>query len=407
MYLLYAMDFIPFLQEMLGITEDFGIVNIEKIETSEKIIRIYLNYLPKQCLIEGRFLNIYDLAPEREWQHLSWFDYKCYLICRLPRYTEVDNIIKTFEPTFAPKGRSYTHLFNKESIRLLSTIKVQSQVATIMKTTPYIIRRIMEDAVEKALDKRGFITEFKNISIDEKSYAKGHEYATILMDSDKEYIIDMHEGRKEKSLKALFYNVSGEEKQLQLKVVNIDMWQPYINVIKELAPQATIVHDKFHVVQKLTEAIDKTRKKEISDCTLLKKQKYNVMKNNESRREGQKKIFEQLELANSKTAKAWHVRENFKSLWSYINVFDAKPILETWINNSREKCLYFVNNAIKTIENHMDGVCNAIVTKTTSALHENNNGKLQAIIAKARGFINFDRFRINALFYFGNLNFSH
>ncbi len=71
------MDFIPFLQDMLGITDDLGIVNIEKIETPDKIIRIYLNYLPKQYLKEGRLHKLYDLTPEREWQHLSWFDYKC------------------------------------------------------------------------------------------------------------------------------------------------------------------------------------------------------------------------------------------------------------------------------------------------------------------------------------------
>lgn len=401
------MDFIPFLQEMLGITEDFGIVNIEKIETSEKIIRIYLNYLPKQCLIEGRYLNIYDFAPEREWQHLSWFEYKCFIICKLPRYYLEDYTIKTFEPNFAPKSRSYTNLFKKETIRLLQTIRVQNQVATLMKTTSYIIRRIMNDAVQQALEERGLISNFTNISIDEKSYSKGHEYATILMDSDKEYIIEMQEGRKEKSLKTLFYTVSGEENQPQLKIVNIDMWQPYINVIKQIAPQSTIVHDRFHIVQKLTDAIDKTRKKEIGECELLKKQKYNVMKNSDSRTKAQKELFTQLEQANSKTAKAWHIRENFKSLWSYINVTDAKPILETWIKNAREKCLFFVNHAINTIENHMEGVCNAIITKTTSAIHENNNGKLQSIIAKARGFVNFDRFRINALFYFGDLNFSH
>ena len=34
---------------------------------------------------------------------------------------------------------------------------------------------------------------------------------------------------------------------------------------------------------------------------------------------------------------------------------------------------------------------------------ENMNGKIQAVIAKARGFLNFDRFKVNVLFYFGNL----
>jgi transposase len=392
---------------MLGLTNDFGFLRIEKIERPEKIIRIYLAYLPTTCFIEERHLKIYDLAPEREWQHLSWFDYKCFIICKLPRYIEVDNVIKTFVPNFAPPRRSYTNLFAQRTISLLQDIRVQCKVANILQTTPYIVRSIMEDCVERALEKRGLISGFKNISIDEKSYAKGHEYATILMDSDKEYIIDMHEGRKEKSLKALLSLVSGNETQPQLEIVNIDMWKPYMNVIQEVAPQALIVHDRFHVVKKLTEAIDNTRKKEVSDCVELKNQKYNVLKNSATRTEKQALIFKELEKANSKTAMAWHVRENFKTLWSYINVLDAKPLIQTWIESAKEKKLHYVDIAVKTIENHIEGIANAITTKTTSALHENKNGKLQEIIAKGRGFINFERFRINALFYFGNLNLFH
>jgi transposase len=397
------MEFIPFLQEMLGITEDFGIVQIEKIETSEKIIRIYLNYLPKRCNVDGGFFNIYDLAPEREWQHLSWFDYKCYLVCRLPRYIEVDGVIKTYEPKFAPKGRGYTHQFKNEILKTLLKVKVQKTVSELLKTTPYIVRSIMEDAVQKALDSRGFVNDLVNISIDEKSYAKGHEYATILMDSDKEYIVDMQEGRKEKSLKSLFTMVTNNEKQPQLKRVNIDMWKPYMNVIQEIAPQALIVHDKFHVIKKLTEAIDSTRKMEIAESDLLKKQKYNLLKNEENRTEKQKETFKLIDKANLKTAQAWHIRENFKLIWDFASYTNSLSLLKIWMQESRVKKIFQINHVVKLIENHIEGIINGINTKTTSALHENKNSKLQSIIAKARGFINFDRFRINALFYFGNL----
>jgi transposase len=405
--LLYPMEFIPFLQEMLGITEDFGIVKIEKLETSEKIIRIYLKYLPSTCKVEGSNYSIYDLSPEREWQHLSWFEYKCYIVCKLPRYVDHESKVVTYSPHFAPRGRGYTHLFKQAAINLLQSIRVQSRVASILKTTPYIIRSIMDDAVQEALETRGYVTQFKNISIDEKSYAKGHEYATILMDSDKECIIDMHEGRKEKSVKALFSLVSGEQMQPQLNIVNMDMWQPYMNVIKEIAPQAIIVHDKYHVLSKLSKAIDNTRKTEVYDNEILRKQKYTVLKNEDTRTEKQKEQFKRIEAANLKTAQAWHIKENFKVLWHYINVKDATGIIKEWITKSREKAIYHINLALKTIESHIEGISNAIVTKTTSAIHENNNRKLQEIIANGRGFKTFDRFRINALFYFGNLKFPH
>ena len=120
--------------------------------------------------------------PEREWQHLSWFDYKCYLICKLPRYIDIDESIKVIEPKFAPKGRSYTFSFNAYVISMLQKVRVQKTVAELMNTSSYIVRSIMEDAVNNALEKRGFVENLEHISVDEKFYAKGHEYATILID---------------------------------------------------------------------------------------------------------------------------------------------------------------------------------------------------------------------------------
>lgn len=139
----------------------------------------------------------------------------------------------------------------------------------------------MEDAVENALDMRGEIQDFEHISLDEKSYAKGHEYATILIDSDKEYIVELTEGRKEKSVKILFGCINNQEIQSQIKRVNIDMWKPYMNVMSEIAPQALQVHDKFHLVSKLSDAIDKTRKQEVKENPILLNQKYTVLKNTE------------------------------------------------------------------------------------------------------------------------------
>ncbi len=72
------MDFVNFLQEMLGITQDYGITQIEKFE-SEKIIKIHLKYLLKRYKKEWKEYPFYDTTPEREWQHLIWFNYKCYL----------------------------------------------------------------------------------------------------------------------------------------------------------------------------------------------------------------------------------------------------------------------------------------------------------------------------------------
>ena len=397
------MEFSDFLKKLLGIGSDFEVSEVT-VEEKSKEINIHLNYIPKRYTVQGKGYPIYDQAPERKWQHLNWFEYKCYIICSIPRYVNSEGKVTTIDIDFAPKSRSYTNKFSQQVILYLQTVRVQSTVANLLNTSSYIVRSIMEDAVQNALSTRGFITDFKHVSLDEKAYKPGHEYATILIDSDKECVLNLIEGRKEKSVRALFFELNEQENQPQIELVNIDMWKPFMNVMKELSPYAMQVHDKFHLVKKLSEAIDKTRRNEIKENPILTKQKYSVMKNQENRTENQQKIFEEMTKVNLKTSEAWAVREDFRTVFNPNHWSDKLYLYKIWIENASKKNLKYVNEVIETFKRHTQGIENAIITDTTSAKHENLNGRIQSVLAKARGFLNFDRFKINVMFYFGNLN---
>ena len=184
----------------------------------------------------------------------------------------------------------------------------------------------------------------------------------------------------------------------------MDMWKPFMNTIKSIAPQAIIVHDKFHLFKMLSEAIDKTRKKEVKDNPQLKGQKYTVLKNANNRTETQKAIFDQLIKDNLKTSQAWLIRENFKEVFA--DKQNGESNYKQWKENALTFSINAVNKVVATFDRHLNGIINAIITSTSSAKHENKNGAIQSVIAKARGFRNFERFRINTIFYFGNLNLA-
>lgn len=399
------MDFSGFIKTLLGINDDFSVEQIETDEDSRTII-IDLKYLPKRYLKEGKEFVIYDYAPKRKWQHLNWFEYQCYIRCSLPRYINSEGKVTTIDIGFAPKSRSYTHKFSSYAIMCLKEIRVQNTAAKLLNTTPYIVRSIMEDSVDYGLENRGFVTDFKNVSLDEKAYKPGHEYATILIDGDKNCVLNLTEGRKEKSVKALFFELNEQEKQPQIERVNIDMWKPYMNVMNELSPHAMQVHDKFHLFQKLSDAIDKTRKSEIKENPLLVNQKYTVLKNEENRTELQQRAFENINKINLKTAQAWVVRQNFKSIFEPNHWSDMIKLYHNWIQDTLKKDLKHVNAVVETFKRHQKGIENAFITQSNSGKHENLNGRIQAVLAKARGFSNFKRFKINIMFYFGDLDLT-
>src|SRR5580704_9721934 len=176
-------DFKKFVAEMLNLGDDYSIESLEK-DDGEETITINIKYNKGYYSESGEQYRLYDLAPERTWQHLGWFQYRCYIICRLPRYIDKEHKVKTIQPTFANSMKGYTLLFAKYIILALLKIKVQKTTADLFQTTVYIVRTIMEEAVQNGLEKRGIVSGLVNVSLDEKAFQNGHNYATILIDSD-------------------------------------------------------------------------------------------------------------------------------------------------------------------------------------------------------------------------------
>ena len=400
------MEMSAVLQHLLPLGTDWEITEVI-LEESLKRIDIKVSYKVDSYLISGVRYKIYDELPEREWQHLPWFQYRCYIKCKTPRYMNTEGQVKIVPVPWADSRKGYTSLFSAQVIAMLQLVQVQSKVAVICQTTDYIIRSIMEDAVNKAIEKRGIVADFEYISIDEKAFARGHDYATILIDSRAGKVLELTEGRKAENVAAMVFALTDKEILPDVKMVNLDMWEAYMNVMGKIAPNAVQVHDKFHLVQKLSDAINKTRQKEVKIEPLLKEARFAVLKNKANRTARQSDQFDAINDANLLTAQAWRVRENFRVLFEQTGYLNLIEVYDKWMENALQTGIKYVIDVVKTFERNLEGIFNAILYKTTSAQHERINGNIQSLIAKARGFANFERFRINVMFYYGKINISH
>jgi transposase len=77
-------------------------------------------------------------------------------------------------------------------------------------------------------------------------------------------------------------------------------------------PQAKIVHDKFHLIKYLNEAIDKVRRREVKQHTQLKESRYVMLKNEANFTAKQRIKFEEIRAANYELSRAWEPRENLR-----------------------------------------------------------------------------------------------
>jgi transposase len=113
----------------------------------------------------------------------------------------------------------------------------------------------------------------------------------------------------------------------------MDMWKAFITTSKKMLPNAEIVHDRFHLIKYLNEAIDKVRRREVKHHEELKHSRYALLKNKENLTEQQRIKFEAISEANYEVSRAWQVRENFKDLFSS-NLTSGFILYARWAANS-------------------------------------------------------------------------
>lgn len=177
---------------------------------------------------------------------------------------------------------------------------------------------------------------------------------------------------------------------------------------KTNAPQADIVHDKFHISKYLNEAVDKVRRKEHKEFMsegdeTLKGAKYLFLKNPENMSDNERERFKALRMDNLKAGRAWSIKEQFSEFWTYSYQASAKKFFDQWCWWATHSRLKPMADVAKLMKRHLDNILTYLRHQITNAMMEGFNSKIQTIKANARGYRNFANYRIAILFYCGKL----
>jgi len=277
-------------------------------------------------------VKLYDHAPKREWRHLDIWDYKSIIRSRVPRVKCTDGKIKTINTGWSDKSDRHTYSFEIKVIDTLKACKNQTKTADLMSCSFRLVNRIIHRCTDRGMSRRQMDRmPFRHISIDEKSFKKGHKYVTVVSDPLSGCVIDVGENRDQRSVITLLDTTFTSLQLKDIATISMDMWKSYINAAKIKMPNAEIVHDRFHLIKYLNEAIDKVRKREVKDNEVLRNSRYSLLKNEENRTEKQQQRFDQVIISNLEVAKTYHAKESFKTLFDiHNNDTDAKEDLTNW-----------------------------------------------------------------------------
>jgi transposase len=369
---------------------------VESVDTDFSKAEISIQIV---CLLEqledtqtGKLCKIYDHAPARKWRHLDTMHYNTYIRCELPRIITSQGKVETVQPNWASGYERHTFLFEHAVIDLLKASKNQTKTAQLMRCGFNVVNRIMHLSTTRGMGRRNYTKlVFDQLSIDEKSFKKDHQYINVLSHPGSGYVLDVEEDRTRESCKSLFNRIVTETQLGQVTTISTDIrhgaqvWPAYINSAQELLPNAAITHDRFQLIMYGNKAIDQVRRREVKQHDELKNTRYAFLKNPENLSEKRRIKFESIISTNYEVSKAWQVRENFKELFSSEKLF-AWTRYNKWTADSKRKNIKEIDNIVDTVNNPISGVVNALILNLSNAMTERLNGKIQELKAVAKGY---------------------
>jgi len=227
------------------------------------------------------------------------------------------------------------------------------------------------------------------MGMDEVSRKKGHKYLTLFWDLKRKVLLWIGEERTEATVEG-FFKWWGKRRARSLRAVCLDMWRPYVKVVKAKATQAVLVFDRFHVVRHLNEAIDEIRRKVMAQekapwVALLKGTKYLWITNPWNLRQDKRLQLQALLKLNLPLVKAYILKEAFRRLWEYTYRGAAAKWLAGWLRSVKRTKLEPLKKFAAMVEKHWDGILAWVDLGINNGVVEGMNNKIGLVKRRAFG----------------------
>ena len=201
-----------------------------------------------------------------------------------------------------------------------------------------------------------------------------------------------------------------EETRKKVKYVVMDMYKPYLGLIKKMFPNALIIIDMFHIVQLISRSLNKTR------IMVMKEDKTNYRK---YKRYFRKLFKPRLDLDSS----YWRKYICFKNLMTEVDVLNylldqneelkatyniyqsilyslqrkEYQLFKDIINKEYQNISEYMKTSINTLREFSEHIKNTLEQPYSNGVMERNNNTCKLIKRVAFGYRNFNNFKAKIL----------
>jgi transposase len=179
-----------------------------------------------------------------------------------------------------------------------------------------------------------------------------------------------------------------------LRYVCSDLWQPYLEVVRERLPQVLHILDRFHIRQLQNKAVDQIRKCETRALACaglrptLKKLRWALLKNRQHWTPKERRRMRELARSGLASVRAYWLVAAFDHFWHYNSATWAGKFLTGWCRRVARSRLEPLKKVARTLQAHQEVLLNYFRARKTlsSGIVEGMNNKVKLTFRKSYGF---------------------
>ena len=359
-------------QQILGLVAPWRVERVTlKTQAQEIEVRVGFADTLWGCPQCQQRMQIHDYE-ERRWRHLDSCQFQTIIVARVPSVRCPEHGSQTVAVPWAEKYTRFTRLFERLAIDVMLECSIRG-ACELLRISWDEADGIKQRAVERGLARKSPAV-MPRLCVDEKGMGHGQNYLTIVAQvTDERTTVEyVGEERERESLDAFWAGLTAEQ-LAGVEAVAMDMWEPYVQSTLAQVPGAAgkIVHDPFHLVKSMNEAVNEVRK---GEHRRLQAQGDDILKHtrqlwlygleNVPARHAQR--FEEVKELNLQTSRAWALKEVFRGFWWCDKVKTAERYFQKWYSWAIRSRLAPVKKVARMCKAHIGNLLTFFVHRLTN-----------------------------------------
>lgn len=256
-----------------------------------------------------------------------------------------------------------------------------------------LVRRCVTEEARRILGVPQRMPPARVLGLDEFSIKKRQVYDTAVVDLERKHIMGVVSGHRQSEVADFFTSMPEPD---EVRVVVMDMHEPYRQAVELCLPKASVVVDKFHVLMHIHRALDQVRSSlqpQRGKKGELFRARYLLLTASERLTEGRRTQLMELLARYPVLGHAWRLKESFRDWYRSATCTQAEAELILWERTVREQSPVPFRKLLPMLRIWRREILNYFNYPYTNGFLEGKNNRIKVIKRMAYGYRNHDNFR--------------